>query len=52
MNDPEYLEIIPRGFPKGYTMRAETIRNWLKAIVFIGLIVFIGFVLIYAGMKP
>jgi len=26
-SDPEYIEIIPNGFPPNYTMRAETIRN-------------------------
>ena len=47
MRDPEYLEIIPRGFLPDYTMRAEYIRQGIKAIVAIGLIVFVGFVLLW-----
>ncbi len=45
MND--YLEFVPTQFPEGYTMRAERIRQWIKGIVFIALIVFVMGVLIY-----
>jgi hypothetical protein len=41
------IEFAPNGFPEGYTMRAEYIRQGIKAIVAIGLIVFIGFILIW-----
>ncbi len=47
--DPEYLEIIPCLPPKDYTTRAEKIRHGLRAIIFIGLIVFVGFVLFALG---
>lgn len=50
--DPEYLEIIPNGFPEGYTMRSEYIRHGIKAIGAIGLIVFIVFVMVWAGVRP
>ncbi len=44
--DPEYLEIIPARFPEDYAFRAEYIRHGIKAIVAIGLIMFVGFVMI------
>ncbi len=47
MNDPEYIEIIPNKFPEGSTMRAETIRNWLKGICFIILITVVLFGLLW-----
>ncbi len=47
MNDPEYIEIIPNKFPEGSTMRAEMIRNWLKGIAFILIILFVGFTLLW-----
>jgi hypothetical protein len=43
------IEFIPNGFPKDYTMRSEYIWHGIKAIVAIGLIVFIGFVMIYGA---
>ena len=46
-SDPEYLEIIPNGFPPDYTMRAEYIRHSIKVIIAIGLIVFVGFILLW-----
>lgn len=35
------MQFIPCGFPAFYTMRAETIRQWIGAIAFIGIIVFV-----------
>jgi hypothetical protein len=45
--DPEYLETIPCFPPEGYTMRAEIIRHWLRAIGAIAAIVFVGFALLW-----
>jgi hypothetical protein len=45
--DPEYLEIIPNGFPEDYIMRSEQIYWGIKAVVAIGLIAFVGAVLIW-----
>ena len=46
MKDPEYLEIIPAFPAPGYTMRAETIRKWLKAVAFIFLVTAVFFTLL------
>uniref|UniRef100_A0A6M3JCJ0 Uncharacterized protein n=1 Tax=viral metagenome TaxID=1070528 RepID=A0A6M3JCJ0_9ZZZZ len=45
MQEPEYISMIS-GFPQNYTMRAETIRNWLKAVAFVVLIA----VVMYVGL--
>lgn len=41
------MKFLPCGFPAEYTMRAETIRQWIKAIAFIGLILFAGYVMLW-----
>ncbi|MFH1146834.1 MAG: hypothetical protein V1736_03920 [Pseudomonadota bacterium] len=41
------IEFVPNQFPEGYTMRAEKIRNVLKAIIALGIIVFVAAVLIW-----
>jgi hypothetical protein len=46
------MEFIPCGFPEDYTMRSESILNGIKAIVAIGAIVFIAFVLIWPWWMP
>ncbi len=45
MND--YLEFVPNQFPEGYTMRAERIRQVLKGIAAIALIVFVGAIMLW-----
>jgi len=41
------IEFAPNQFPENYTMRAEKIRQGLKAIVALGIISFIAFVLLW-----
>ncbi len=50
--DPEYLEIIPCLPPADYTTRAEYIWHGIRAIIAIGLILFMAFVMIalFRGM--
>ena len=45
--DSEYLEFIPNKFPEDYTMRAEIIREGIKAVIAIGLIMFFMFALLW-----
>jgi hypothetical protein len=41
------IEFAPNQFPEGYTMRAEKIRQGLKAIAALGIITFVAAVLIW-----
>jgi hypothetical protein len=41
------MEFVPKGFPQDYMMRAEYVREGIKAIIAIGLIAIVGYVLIW-----